>query len=155
MAKKNHLERIKDLIKLDKSDLEIRVSIYNEYGIYYTVNDIINKRKSENTKTNIKNTKTQLEFPLVKNILLNNVDIPLNKNEIEANTWEIVSNINLNKNVFIDFSCRTITFKNKHNKSKSDLFKEFLNNLSNQRNLNRNPEVDLFFENLQEFYEDL
>jgi hypothetical protein len=90
MAKKNHLERIKDLIKLDKSDLEIRVIIYNEYGIYYNVNDINYKRKRENTKKNIIDTKTELKFEvqLVRNVLLNNLDIPLKKNEIVQLIYE-------------------------------------------------------------------
>jgi hypothetical protein len=54
MAKKNHLERIKDLIKLNKSDLEIRVIIYNEYGIYYTLTDIQEKRSKRRIDFKIK-----------------------------------------------------------------------------------------------------
>jgi hypothetical protein len=79
----------------------------------------------------------------------NNINKPSN-----ISSWKIVADTNLNKNILINFSNRTLTYKNKHNKSESDLFKDFMQNVSMQRNFMRCPELDLFFENLQEFYED-
>jgi hypothetical protein len=84
MAKKSHSERIKDLIELNKSNLEIRNIIYNEYKIYYTLTDIENKRKPVTKEKIILNTEAQLDFEakLVRSILIDNIEIPLTRNDI-------------------------------------------------------------------------
>lgn len=84
MAKKSHLERLMELIELNKSDIEIKNIIYKEFGIYYTLNDINNRRNPVILKKTISNTKERLELKikLVKNILFANSKIPLKKNEI-------------------------------------------------------------------------
>lgn len=77
----------------------------------------------------------------------------INNDKIEIKKqWKIESNSELNKNIQIDFFDKTISFKNIDNLDYENLFKEFLYNIASQKNLNRSLDVDLFFENLEEFY---
>ena len=84
MAKVLHKQRIIDLIELNKSDVEIKKTIYNEYNIVVKLSDIESKR---NTKYIIefkenKNQEIENKIKLVKELLNDNYYNPLTKKEI-------------------------------------------------------------------------
>jgi hypothetical protein len=66
--------------------------------------------------------------------------------------WEIQFEGNTGKNVDINFIDKRITFRNTTELSGEDVLKLFLENISQRRKDFRSPEIDLFFENLQDFF---
>jgi hypothetical protein len=105
-----------------------------------------------NIQSELIKIKTNLEENLNKLINLTKINnVQINSDE-EYNNWKIISDNLLIKNIKIDFLNKKVIFKNSKNLSNENLFKQFLENLSIQRNYNRTFELDLFFENLQEFY---
>lgn len=84
MAKVSHKQRIIDLIELNKSDVEIKKTIYNEYNIVVKLSDIEAKRNTNyiiEFKENI-NQEIDDKIKLVKEILNDNYYNPLTKKEI-------------------------------------------------------------------------
>ena len=84
MAKVSHKQRIIDLIELNKSDVEIKKTIYNEYNIVVKLSDIEAKRNTNyiiEFKEN-KNQEIDDKIKLVKEILDDNYYNPLTKKEI-------------------------------------------------------------------------
>ncbi len=84
MAKVSHKQRIIDLIELNKSDVEIKKTIYNEYNIVVKLGDIEAKRNTNyiiEFKEN-KNQEIDDKIKLVKEILNANNYNPLTKKEI-------------------------------------------------------------------------
>lgn len=61
--------------------------------------------------------------------------------------WSYTFDTSLKKPMHIDYAKKIVTMKNKNN-----TFDTFLNNLFLERNKHRSPEIDLFFENFEEFY---
>jgi hypothetical protein len=96
MAKVSHKQRIIDLIELNKSDVEIKKTIYNEYNIVVKLTDIEAKRNT-NYIIEFKENKDQeidSKLILVKEILNDYYYNPLSKKEI-------VSKINSKYNVYL------------------------------------------------------
>lgn len=58
----------------------------------------------------------------------------------------------LKKALEIDFINRKLLFRNNSNFNKNELLINLVKNIFTERAKHRNPEVDLFFENLQQFY---
>lgn len=84
MAKVSYKQRIIDLIELNKSDVEIKKTIYNEYNIVIKLSDIEAKRNTNyiiEFKEN-KNQEIDDKIILVKTILNDNYYNPLTKKEI-------------------------------------------------------------------------
>ena len=84
MAKVSHKQRIIDLIELNKSDVEIKKTIYNEYNIVVKLSDIEAKRNTNyiiEFKEN-KNQEIEDKIKLVKEILNDNYYSPLTKKQI-------------------------------------------------------------------------
>ncbi|RAR73706.1 hypothetical protein CLV55_10325 [Flavobacterium aciduliphilum] len=122
--------------------------------------DIYETKVSEINKSSIviENVYDEL-IEIKKNLQINidRINLLINKKQnskelVIKNEWIIISDCNIKKNIQINFKEKKLTFKNINNLNFENLFKEFLLNISKQRNLNRNFEVDLFFENLEEFY---
>ena len=96
MAKVSHKQRIIDLIELNKSDVEIKKTIYNEYDIVVKLSDIEAKRNT-NYIVEFKENKDQeidSKLILVKEILNDYYYNPLTKKEI-------VNIINSKYNVYL------------------------------------------------------
>jgi len=66
--------------------------------------------------------------------------------------WSVIIDNNIEDNIKIDYINKQILFKN-INLSKEELLINFINNLFNERLNHRSLEVDLLFENFEEFYE--
>lgn len=84
MAKVSHKQRIIDLIELNKSDVEIKKTIYNEYNIVVSLSDIESKRNTNyiiEFKEN-KNQEIENKIKLVKELLNENYYNPLTKKAI-------------------------------------------------------------------------
>jgi hypothetical protein len=84
MAKVSHKQRIIDLIEFNKSDVEIKKTIYNEYNIVVKLSDIEAKRNTNyiiEFKEN-KNQEIDDKIKLVKEILNDNYYNPLTKKDI-------------------------------------------------------------------------
>lgn len=64
--------------------------------------------------------------------------------------WRYTFDPELDKAIHIDYLNKKVTLKNKNN-----AFNTFLNCLFLERNKHRSPELDLFFENFEEFYSEL
>lgn len=91
MAKVSHKQRIIDLIELNKSDVEIKKTIYNEYNIVVKLSDIEAKRNTNyiiEFKEN-KNQEIDDKIKLVKEILNDNYYNPLTKKEIVNKIYTI------------------------------------------------------------------
>ena len=96
MAKVSHKQRIIDLIELNKTDVQIKKTIYNEYNIVVKLSDIEAKRNT-NYIIEFKENKNQEivdKIKLVKEILDDNYYNPLTKKEI-------VNKINAKYNVYL------------------------------------------------------
>jgi hypothetical protein len=74
--------------------------------------------------------------------------------EIDENSfeWKVIENRKINSSIQIDYKNKTLYIKSLIDTLPSNLFIEFINNLFNTRNKHRSPEIDLFFENFEDFY---
>ena len=66
--------------------------------------------------------------------------------------WRVIENGRINSLIQIDHRDKILYIKFLHEELPSKLFIEFLNNLFKTRNNHRSPEIDLFFENFEAFY---
>ena len=204
MEQVSYKQRIISLIKLNKTDIEIKSIIKDEYKKVFKISDIQLIRNSnqkitadENldlkAKLNLINEfmkeefihqnsnkplteKQQVDIIKIKNLIkLSKAQIKefisnklRDKNNNKSDNlvvgfdvknsnnpnlkWKILSNKNLDKNMIINFIEKKIIFKNVNNLNHEGLFIEFLENMTFHKKTNRSFDVDLFFENLEEFY---
>jgi hypothetical protein len=96
MAKVSHKQRIIDLIELNKSDVEIKKTIYNEYNIVVKLSDIEAKRNTNYIIEYKENKDQEIDnkLILVKEILNDYYYNPLTKKEI-------VNKVNSKYNVYL------------------------------------------------------
>lgn len=73
------------------------------------------------------------------------------KNIHEVDKWEIIKDENIKSEILIDYVQKKLKIRTESNDS-SALFNVFINNLFDEREKHRSPELDLFFENFEEFY---
>lgn len=97
MAKVSHKQRIIDLIELNKSDVEIKKTLYNEYNIIVKLSDIEAKRNTNHIQEFkvIKNQDIDDKIKLIKEILNDNYLNPLTKKEL-VNELRVKHHININ-----------------------------------------------------------
>jgi hypothetical protein len=158
----NIIQNIPSIVSLKNEVIENDDDI-NETDLNNFTNTFNSLFEVDEEKIRIKNnfffnqTKDELEFLFeayeryLNNLLSDNINNDSNKIE-RKKQWKIETDSKLNKSIHIDFFEKIITFKNINNLDYENLFKEFLFNISYQKNLNRSFDVDLFFENLEEFY---
>lgn len=73
------------------------------------------------------------------------------KNINEVDKWEIIKDEKIKSEILIDYVQKKLKIKTNSNDI-SGLFNVFINNLFDEREKHRSPELDLFFENFEEFY---
>lgn len=74
-------------------------------------------------------------------------------NEKLEDHWNVIIDNTISRQIEIDYFKRSLRLKNNYGKNESQIFIEFISKLFDQKVNHRNPEVDLFFENFEEFYD--
>jgi hypothetical protein len=75
------------------------------------------------------------------------------ENQPTSNQFSVNYDPSMQLKIKIDFEKKILFYKEKKYKELNVLFNDFLSNLIKERANHRSPEVDLFFENFEEFYE--
>ena len=134
----NHQDRIKQFRETCKRVWSDGVITTEEHS--FLVNEIVRLNIDSNVADEILNEE-KLKF----------IKAPNNLDESNLN-WSFEFDDDLESYVKINYFNKSISFKNSHNMSREELLVMFVNNLLNERSKHRSPEVDLFFENFEEFY---
>ena len=134
----NHQDRIKQFRETCKRVWSDGVITTEEHS--FLVNEIVRLNIDTNVADEILNEE-KLKF----------IKAPNNLDESNLN-WSFEFDDDLESYLKINYFNKSISFKNSHNMSREELLVMFVNNLLNERSKHRSPEVDLFFENFEEFY---
>lgn len=71
---------------------------------------------------------------------------------IISDHWKLIYDNARQKAIEFDILNRKIIMSNRNNRSDREIFIEFITQLFEQRKYHRSPEIDLFFENFEDFY---
>lgn len=103
-----------------------------------------------------KTKQSKLDFPDEEGIEKKALETPNakldSKDTRDDQTWKLILEPDLDQHVKIDYPKKRFYLRAEKTVRSDVILSQFLNELMKERSNHRNPEVDLFFENFEEFY---